>query len=24
VLTVDAIARLDNVLVGQYHEYNYN
>jgi hypothetical protein len=23
VLTVDAIARLDNVLVGQYHEYNY-
>jgi hypothetical protein len=23
VLTVDAIARLDNVLVGHYHEYNY-
>jgi hypothetical protein len=23
VLTVDAIARLDNVLVGHYHEYNF-
>ena len=23
VLTVDAISRLDNVLVGHYHEYNY-
>jgi hypothetical protein len=23
VLTVDAIARLDNILVGHYHEYNY-